>query len=426
MLYGSLRMICGCRPGKESRLLAPVVCCVALIFGSEFARIYIGQRVKWIFNRALLQQASKDGLVRDSSIIFLQFTSITSQNITGIYAFAGTFGEVTRLVISMPPPVGNTYSPAVIRLLLAITTVAPNEFRRINPSGPQVHLEVERLEDQGTGWDLVRRYLARHWFGTAKDEEDFLASLCTIKTSTLKEESPLVPAIRHPLTGAVPPARIPEGDFSNGAAMEMVWLADGWWASKYETTQAQYLEIMKKNPSLFLDPLRPVECVSWHDAAEFCRRLSQREQEASRIPSGFVYRLPTVAEFDHLSDGNSLLNAVTAVFSPQWHTAPVGTLAPNSLGLHDVIGNVWEWCQDWWDENHRFKVSKGGSWVDDEALLTFLPVPTKDMDWSGLALLKRMVGESRHDYPDQGLWDTGFRCVLAPEKMPPAPSLERK
>jgi formylglycine-generating enzyme required for sulfatase activity len=240
-----------------------------------------------------------------------------------------------------------------------------------------------------------------------------LASLCTLTTTVIKASTPLT-------LGAAPddlrpdPALggAPKGNFRNGAGLQMVALPGGIWAGKYETTQAQYEAVTGHNPSMFKDPVRPVECVSWYQATQFCALLTEQERSAGRLPSGFAYRLPTIREFEILSAGGSLAGAVVSEFQNRWHTMPVGSLAANSLGLHDVMGNVWEWCLDWWDEDHRFKLSRGGAFVNSAPELE--PYRGRITAWYQIAYFNQLYGPLRRDYPDQGFWDRGFRCVLAP------------
>jgi formylglycine-generating enzyme required for sulfatase activity len=123
-----------------------------------------------------------------------------------------------------------------------------------------------------------------------------------------------------------------------------------------EVTQTQYQTVLGSNPSKFRgDPSRPVEQVTWHEAVDFCRRLSELPQEKA---AGAVYRLPTEAEWEHacragtttrysFGDAPQPLSAHACwAANAQGQTAPVGRLRPNAWGLLDMHGNVWEWCSD--------------------------------------------------------------------------------
>ena len=147
-------------------------------------------------------------------------------------------------------------------------------------------------------------------------------------------------------------------------------------------TQSQWHAIMQTDPSHFRDPRRPVETVSHHDACLFIKRLNQKE--ATR-----AYQLPTEAQWEYAARAGS---QSAYCYGPEkikltqfaWHkknsgneTHPVGLLSPNEWGLHDMHGNVHEWCADWFDRNYyavspsRFptgpaeglaKVLRGGDW----------------------------------------------------------------
>lgn len=146
----------------------------------------------------------------------------------------------------------------------------------------------------------------------------------------------------------------------------------GFWLGAYPVTQAEFEAIMGpgSNPSKFRDrddaARRPVENVSWDDAVVFCRDWTERERRAGRLPAGWAYRLPTQGQWDYacraggettLDPGDEARFAEYAWFRTQAsrydpvarqdeQTHPVGLKRPNAWGLHDMQGNVAEWCRD--------------------------------------------------------------------------------
>ena len=182
---------------------------------------------------------------------------------------------------------------------------------------------------------------------------------------------------------------------------------------KHEVTQGQWKRIMGNNPSYFSNcgDNCPVEKVSWNDVQDFIRRLNSQ--------TGKNYRLPTEAEWEYAarSGGKSEQYSGGAdVDSVAWYdgnsgrkTHPVGQKKPNGLGLHDMSGNVWEWCQDWYGSDYyrnsdrdnpggpssgSGRVLRGGSWRFNAA--------------STRAALRLW---SRPDYRSGNL---GFRLALPP------------
>ncbi len=120
-----------------------------------------------------------------------------------------------------------------------------------------------------------------------------------------------------------------------------------------------------ENPSQFPGNLdRPVESVSWFAASNYCVLLTAQDRAAGRIPPGSQYRLPTEAEwecaaragtttrFNYGDDPNvtSLTNHAWYSANSGFRTQPVGQKLPNALGLYDMAGDVWEWCQDWYGD----------------------------------------------------------------------------
>ncbi|MCR5183462.1 MAG: formylglycine-generating enzyme family protein [Opitutales bacterium] len=147
---------------------------------------------------------------------------------------------------------------------------------------------------------------------------------------------------------------------------------------KYEVTQKQYEAIMGKNPSRFRGEDRPVECVSWHEACDFCQRLTVRERAAGRLPESLEYRLPTSEEWEvacragtttRFCSGDTEADLARVAWydeNSEDETHPVGQKAPNAWGIYDMHGNVWEWCMDYrnyWDWGSN-RIVRGGSWYN--------------------------------------------------------------
>ena len=153
----------------------------------------------------------------------------------------------------------------------------------------------------------------------------------------------------------------------------------------FEVTQDQYERVMGTNPSKFKGPQNPVNVVSWHDAVEFCRKLSAVPAEKA---AGYVYRLPTEAEWEYACRAGTTTTYCFGDNDAQlgeyaWYGKnsdlkphPVGEKKPNRWGLYDMHGNVWEWCQDWHNNYpsgavtdptssgspHGTRVLRGGDW----------------------------------------------------------------
>ncbi|TAE97429.1 MAG: protein kinase, partial [Oscillatoriales cyanobacterium] len=143
---------------------------------------------------------------------------------------------------------------------------------------------------------------------------------------------------------------------------------------KYEVTQAQYQAVMGNNPSNFKGAKRPVEQVSWNEAVEFCRKLTQKTGKSYRLPSEaeweYACRAGTTTPFyfgDTITpdlvnyDGNNPYGAAPKGLYRQ-QTTDVGSFPPNSFGLYDMHGNVWEWCSDKWHDNYSGAPTDGSSW----------------------------------------------------------------
>ena len=152
---------------------------------------------------------------------------------------------------------------------------------------------------------------------------------------------------------------------------------------KYPVTQQQYKAIMGVNPSYFKSACSPVESVSWYEAIQFCQRLSQLNNRKVRLPSEseweYIGRAGSQGEYFFGDNPTWLEQYAWYSTNSDKKTHNVGQKLPNSWGLHDILGNVWEWCQDEYCENYinaptdgspmggdsKYRMLRGGSWLND-------------------------------------------------------------
>jgi len=180
---------------------------------------------------------------------------------------------------------------------------------------------------------------------------------------------------------------------------------DSFWVGKFEVTNAQYRKFKPDHNSGSYEgndlngDSQPVTGVTWYDATEYAKWLSKR--------SGRVFRLPAEAEWEYVARGGTdgrnywgdnpdiackSANGADLTAKSQWSdwtttacsdsykvSAPVGRFQPNSYGVHDIMGNAWEWTNDWYDAEYYFespknnpqgpssgklKIPRGGGWMN--------------------------------------------------------------
>lgn len=156
---------------------------------------------------------------------------------------------------------------------------------------------------------------------------------------------------------------------------------------KFPVTQEFYNIVTKACPSAYNGLNKPVESVSWLEAVDFCNQLSllsglepcykdfEQEDAVSCDWHALGYRLPTEAEWEYSCRAGSPMPRYGDLEKIAWYkensgnqTQPIGQKKANAWGLHDMLGNVWEWCWDIYDEEvyGSYRVFRGGGWADSD------------------------------------------------------------
>ena len=177
--------------------------------------------------------------------------------------------------------------------------------------------------------------------------------------------------------GATPEMEHPYGNYEK--PVHRVTLTNNYYIGKYEVTQALWKTVMGNKSSRFKGDNLPVEKVSWNDCQKFISKLNKL--------TGKSFRLPSEAEWEYAARGgnksrgyqysgsNTIGDVAWYAGNSSFMTHAVGTKQPNELGIYDMTGNVWEWCQDWYDiyssspqtnptgaVSGSYRVNRGGSW----------------------------------------------------------------
>lgn len=203
---------------------------------------------------------------------------------------------------------------------------------------------------------------------------------------------------------------------------------DSFFMGKYEVTQGQWKKLMEKNPARFKKgDGYPVERVSWEDVQKFIRKLNKKS-------GGLNFRLPTEAEWEYaaragtitarywgddiscdnamyensLSSNGRCVDYVKQQGLTASSTAPVGSYSPNQFGLYDILGNVYEWCIDWYSDKYDIRSSEKNPAGPTSGTLRVI----RGGNW--LSGTKTVRSASRYWYsPDKkGCPILGFRLVL--------------
>ncbi|MCU0569009.1 MAG: SUMF1/EgtB/PvdO family nonheme iron enzyme [Oculatellaceae cyanobacterium Prado106] len=222
-----------------------------------------------------------------------------------------------------------------------------------------------------------------------------------------------------------------EGRYDSESPQHRVAIAP-FFMGKYPITQSQYQAVMGSNPSHFQEngAHRPVEEVSWEMAIAFCQKLSQKTRRDYRLPSEaeweYACRAGTTTPFHF---GETITTDLANFQGTDWEysgtiysgsygkapkgqyreeTIPVGQFPPNTFGLFDMHGNVWEWCVDYWHPNYQGAPTDGRAWItggDSGSRLL------RGGSWCSNPLSCRSANRGRNT-PDDRDRNFGFRVVL--------------
>jgi hypothetical protein len=137
-------------------------------------------------------------------------------------------------------------------------------------------------------------------------------------------------------------------------------------------TQIQYERVTGKNPTDHqLAEDAPADSIGWQRATDYCAKLTQIDRDAGILSKDWEYRLPTETEWEYACRAGTSGATYGPLDSIAWHFGnsdqrphPVGQKAPNPWGFYDMLGNLWEVCQDWYSRKRQLRAGRGGSYFN--------------------------------------------------------------
>jgi formylglycine-generating enzyme required for sulfatase activity len=262
----------------------------------------------------------------------------------------------------------------------------------------QTNPEMKRMA--GIVMGLIATGISSALLYQVKQERERLAAVARAKAEAEDRafaaefglQAPLVAGARVEL-GGIGVRWIPAGRFRMGSpageegrfdkeVQHEVELSAGFFMAQTECTQGQWEAVMGSNPSKCKGSNLPVEQVSWEDAVAYCVKLTQKQRSEGVLPEGWKYALPTEAQWEYACRAGSTAARYGELDVVAWYpgnsgriTHPVGSKEANAWGLQDMLGNVNEWCGDWYGDypsgsvtnpkgpsSGSFRVLRGGSW----------------------------------------------------------------
>ena len=255
------------------------------------------------------------------------------------------------------------------------------------------------VDKELAGWVDSQRTAAKQAASEAKAAEEKALAEAKAKAEAMRARMASGGAFRaeagERLVLGLPVRWVPSGRFTMGSPssepdrssdelQHEAVLTRGFFLAETECTQGQWEAVMGGNPSHFKGSERPVEQVSWGEAVEYCRKLTDKQRTEGILPEGWEWRLPTEAEWEYAARAGTTGARYGELDTIAWHggnsgseTHRVSQKAANAWGLYDMMGNVWEWCSDWSGDyptgsvtdptgpnSGSLRVSRGGSWSD--------------------------------------------------------------
>jgi sulfatase modifying factor 1 len=289
---------------------------------------------------------------------------------------------------------------------IVITKTGAAKFKEAGVNDPAIHFQDKIIQVKGTV--IIKEQRPRNEVDDPKDIQ-------IVKAPDVNDAKPKDPPKTFTNSIGMKFVWIPPGNFLMGSPKEekerredesqhKVTLTKGFYMGVYAVTQEQYETVMGNNPSAFKGENNlPVEQLSWEDCQVFIKKLRDKDKKAYRLPTEaeweFACRAGTKTPFyfgetistDQANyNGEAYFNGKKGVNREK--TTPVGIFPANAWGLHDMHGNLWQWCQEWYGdypqidlvdpqgpEKGEKRVLRGGSWFDKpryaRSAFRFMEVP---------------------------------------------------
>jgi hypothetical protein len=336
-------------------------------------------------------------------------------------------GEITRAI---------KRSKAMVLIFSADSNNSPQILRELQlAADARLHIIPFRIEDLAPNEDLAYYLAGPHWFDAT--------------TAPLEQHLGRFAISLRPLLGPPEKGASKERPYENSLGMRFVPLAGtGLLFSVWETRVKDYAVFAKatgrkrSEPDFRQTEEHPAVNVSWDDAVAFCQWLTKQERKAGRIGVNQSYRLPSDLEWsaavgleNERGDTPQARDSKVESLYPwgtEWPppdgagnygsalgvdryegTSPVGRFEANEKGIYDLGGNVWEWCEDWWNSDQKYRILRGASWFNDlrgNLVSSFRDDRSPDNRRGSLLSSYREYAPPGRRYADYG-----FRCVLEVE-----------